>query len=53
MRKRKKNYYKVRSLRISDETFKKLKRIKKRGESWDLFLKKLLYVAFKKNKRSN
>lgn len=29
----------VRSIRISDEVFEKLNKKKKRGESWDKFLK--------------
>lgn len=29
----------VRSIRISDETFNKLKKQRKRGESWDKFLR--------------
>lgn len=29
----------VRSIRISDETFNKLKKKRKRGESWDKFLR--------------
>lgn len=37
--KKKREKYPVRSIRISEEVFGELQRKKKRGESWDKFLK--------------
>jgi hypothetical protein len=37
--KKKRGKYPVRSMRISDPVFAELQRKKKRGESWDKFLK--------------
>ena len=33
---------KIRPIRISDKVWEQLKSIKKRGQSWDLFLKSLI-----------
>lgn len=35
-------YHKIRALRISNKVFNALKKRKKRGQSWNLFLKELL-----------
>jgi len=37
-----KEYHKIRTIRISNKIFSQLKEIKKRGESWNLFLIRLL-----------
>lgn len=36
------NYHKIRTIRISEKVFNALKKKKKRGQAWNLFLKELL-----------
>ena len=42
-KKKKREKYPVRSIRISDRVFEKLKWARKRGESWDKFLDEKIY----------